>query len=351
MMNRLKLFFLTLLALLAIAPRASANNQAPTATTQAQADAILQPPSANPTPTSATSAASPAPASTINSTVSQTQVEVEACVKDLDKCSATKGAVSAGQAQVKACNDNPIACAQNPQQALASLSAMQTLATNGANQFFNQQVAALQAGAIKQVTDWANPILKNALSGVAGWFGGGSKSPNNKAISANNSTNTAAVATQALANDAATQIIAAQNAANGNYQFGTADTATNQASQAIAASVVGSNGIQQINAVAAASTQNVNDADGEANTQNDSSLDAIASSNRILAKIVSQNDLLLGAANDRKIIEAQNLRQNATIQQAIAYQNKLRDLELERTSKTSIELQRQILGVATTPVK
>jgi hypothetical protein len=340
-MNKtLKFLTLLLLSVLAIVPRANAATQDPTTTPQAQADAILQPPSAN-----------PAPVSPINGAIAQTQVDAEPCVKDLSKCSASKDAVSAGQAQIKACTDNPIACAQNPQQALASLSAMQTLATDGANRFFNQQVAAWQAAAIKQVTDWANPILKNALSGVAGWFGGGSKSPNNNAIAANNSNNTTSIAARSLANDAAAQIIAAQNAANGNYQFGTADTATNQASQAIAASVVGSNGIQQINAVAAASTQNVNDADGEANTQNDSSLDAIASSNRILAKIVSQNDLLLGAANDRKIIEAQNLRQNATIQQAITYQNKLRDLELESTSKTSIELQRQILGVATNPVK
>ncbi|PSB56148.1 hypothetical protein, partial [Chamaesiphon polymorphus] len=347
-MNRLKLFFLTLLALLAIVPRASAATQDPTAAAKAQADAILQPPSANPASSSTIPAPTPTPTSSVSGAISQTQADVEACVKDLSKCSATKDAASAGQAQIKACTDNPIACAQNPQQALASLNAMQTLATDGANRFFNQQVAAWQSAAIKQVTDWANPILQKALSGVAGWFGGGSTSPSNKAISANNSTNTTAVATQALANDAAAKIIATQNAANGNYQFGAVDAATNQASQAIAASVVGSNGIQQINAVAAASTQNVNDADSQANTQNDSSLDAIASSNRILAKIVSQNDLLLGAANDRKIIEAQNLRQNATIQQAIAYQNKLRDLELERTSKTSVELQRQILDVATT---
>lgn len=232
------------------------------------------------------------------------------------------------------CVKNPLACAQNPQDILSSLNGVPQQVTSKINSYFNQQVANLQQAAMGSLSG----ILKNSgLSNIAATFGlgglfGGSNSPiTSSEIQANSPQSITKVAAQSIANEAALNYLNARNASNGGeYRVGTAAMAATQGSQAIAQSVVGADGLNQNNAIAAISTQNVKESSDEANSDKDSSLDAIQGTNKILSKIASQNDLIVGALNDQKVLEAQSLKQAAITQQTLDNQQRREDSEIER---------------------
>jgi hypothetical protein len=238
------------------------------------------------------------------------------------------------QSSFKICLKNPLNCAQNPSDLLSSLDGVPQQITNQINSYFNQQLSNLQNAALGSLSG----ILKNSgigniasSLGLGGIFGGGSTPITSSDIQASGNQSLAKVAAQSIANEAATNYLNTLKASQGgSYRIGTATIATTQGSEAIAQSIVGTSGLNQNNAVAAISSNNVKESTSVANSDKDSSLDAIQGTNQILSKIASQNDLIVGTLNDQKVIAAQNLKQAAVTQKTLDNQQLREDMEVER---------------------